>query len=324
MTLSLSLALNNYDHVRDVLSGTVRPDGIELLPLELPIEEIFYRFTRFREWDVSEMSFGKVVSIMSEQRSSQRPPIVALPVFVSRVFRHSAIYLPPGSAIRNPEDLEGKRVGLPEWAQTAGIYVRGMLAHEYGVDLAKIQWFQAGVLEPGRVEKVALNLPHGVKIQRMADRTLVGMLEAGELDAVMSAREISAPRLFTDYRAVEAEYWKKTRIFPIMHVLVIKRDVYERDRWIAMSLFKAFDEARRRSMTRVREFGLSHLPVAWMPDHTRQWITLAGDDFWPYGIEPNRPTLEAFFQYAYEQGVAKKRLAMEAVFAAETREHFKI
>ena len=320
MAIQLSLALNNYDHVRDVLSGSVRPDGIELLPLELPIEEIFYRFTKFREWEVSEMSFGKVVSLMSEER----PDIVALPVFVSRVFRHSAIYLPPGSPIRKPKDLEGKRVGLPEWAQTAGIYVRGMLAHEYGVDLAKIQWFQAGVREPGRVEKVELKLPAGVKIERKADKTLVGMLEAGELDAVMSAREIAAPRLFADYRALEAEYWKKTRIFPIMHVMVLKRSVYEANRWVAMNLFKAFDEARRRSMARVRELGLSHLPVAWMSDHTKQWVALAGDDFWPYGIEANRPTLDAFFQYAYEQGVAKKRLTMEDVFAPETREQFKI
>lgn len=320
MTLSLSLALNNYDHVRDLLAGSVRTDGIDLLPLELPIEEIFYRFTKFREWDVSEMSFGKVVSLMSEER----PEIVAIPVFVSRVFRHSAIYLRENSPIKKPKDLEGKRVGLPEWAQTAGIYVRGMLAHEYGVDLAKIQWFQAGVREPGRVEKVELKLPAGVKIERKADKTLVGMLAAGELDAVMSAREIPAPRLFPDYRAAETEYWKKTRIFPIMHVVVMKRDVYERDRWIAMNLFKAFDEARKRSMARVREFGLSHLPVAWMPDHTKQWVDLAGDDFWPYGIEPNRPTLEAFFQYSYEQGVAKKHLRMEDVFAPETREQFKI
>ena len=320
MTISLSLALNNYDHVRDVLSGNVRADGIDLLPLELPIEEIFYRFTKFREWDVSEMSFGKVVSLMSEER----PEIVAIPVFVSRVFRHSAIYLRQGAGIQKPKDLEGKRVGLPEWAQTAGIYVRGMLAHGYGVDLARIQWFQAGVREPGRVEKVELKLPAGVKIERKPDKTLVGMLAAGELDAVMSAREIPAPRLWPDYRAAETEYWKKTRIFPIMHVLVLKREVYERDRWIAMNLFKAFDEARRRSMARVREFGLSHLPVAWMPDHTKQWIALAGDDFWPYGIEPNRPTLEAFFRYAYEQGVAKKHLRMEDVFAPETREQFRI
>jgi 4,5-dihydroxyphthalate decarboxylase len=320
MSIQLSLALNNYDHVRDLLAGAVRADGIDLLPLELPIEEIFYRFTKFREWDVSEMSFGKVVSLMSQER----PDIVAIPVFVSRVFRHSAIYLRDGSGIKKAKDLEGRRVGIPEWAQTAGIYVRGMLAHEYGVDLARIQWYQAGVREPGRVEKVELKLPAGVKIQPQPEKTLVGMLAAGELDAVMSARELPAPRLFPDYRAAETEYWKKTRIFPIMHVVVIKRDVYERDRWIAMNLYKAFDEARRRSMARVREFGLSHLPVAWMTDHTRQWISLAGEDFWPYGIEPNRPSLEAFFQYAYEQGVAKKHLRMDDVFAPETREHFRI
>ena len=312
--------MNAYDHVRDVLSGEVRPKGIEILPLELGIEEIFYRFTRFQEWHVSEMSFGKVVSLMS----GERPPIVVLPVFVSRVFRHSAIYLPEGSPIRKPKDLEGRRVGIPEWAQTAGIYVRGMLAHEYGVDLASIQWFQAGVREPGRVEKVELYLPGGVKIQRKAESTLLGMLAAGELDAVMSAREIPARRLFIDYRAAEAEYWKKTRIFPIMHVLAVRRDVYERDRWVAMSLYQAFEEAKRKSVARVREFGLSHLPMPWLPDHLAQWRALAGEDFWPYGIEANRPTLEAFFQYAHEQGVAKKRLRMEDVFAPETREQFKI
>jgi 4,5-dihydroxyphthalate decarboxylase len=320
MNISLSLALTSYDHVRDVLSGEVRAQGIALVPLELPIEEIFYRFTRFREWQVSEMSFGKVVALLSEER----PDIIALPVFVSRVFRHSAIYLPEGSPIRTPKDLEGRRIGLPEWSQTATIYVRGMLAHEYGVDLASIQWVQAGVREPGRIEKVELRLPAGLKIRREADKTLVGMLAAGELDAVISAREIAAPRLFRDYRTVEAEYWKKTRIFPIMHVLVLKRDVYEAHRWIAMNLFKAFDEARRRSVARVREFGISHLPVPWLANHVQQWRELAGDDFWPYGVEANRPTLEALFQYAYEQGVAKKRLRVEDVFAPETREQFRI
>ncbi len=320
MNMQLSLAMNAYDHVRDLMSGDVRPKGIELLPLELPIEEIFYRFTRFQEWHVSEMSFGKVVSLMS----AERPPIVVLPVFLSRVFRHSAIYLPEGSTIRQPKDLEGRRVGIPEWAQTAGIYVRGMLAQEYGVDLARIQWLQAGVREAGRVEKVELHLPPSVKIERAADKTLLGMLAAGELDAVMSAREIPARRLFVDYRAAEAEYWKKTRIFPIMHVLVIRRDVYERDRWIAMSLYQAFEEAKRRSIARVREFGLSHVPMPWVPDHLAQWRAAAGEDFWPYGIEPNRPTLEAFFRYAHEQGVARKHLRMEDVFAPETREQFKI
>jgi 4,5-dihydroxyphthalate decarboxylase len=320
MNLPLTLAINPYDHVRDFLTGDVRAAGIDLVPLELPIEEIFYRFTKFREWQASEMSFGKVISLMSEEK----PEIVCVPVFLSRVFRHSAIYLPENSPIRKPKDREGKRVGIPEWAQTAGIYVRGMLAHEYGVDLAKIQWIQAGVREPGRVEKVQLNLAKGTTITPRPDRTLVDMLAKGDLDAVMSAREVPGVRLFKDYRVAEVDYWKKTRIFPIMHVLALRRDVYEKNRWIAMNLFQAFLEAKRRSMARVAEFGLSHLPMPWVPDHMRQWREIAGEDFWPYGIEPNRPTLEAFFQYAHEQGVAKKHLRMEEVFAPETRETFKI
>jgi 4,5-dihydroxyphthalate decarboxylase len=319
VNIALTLAINPYDHVRDLLSGEVRATGLDLVPLELPIEEIFYRFTKFREWQASEMSFGKVISLMSEDK----PEIVCVPVFLSRVFRHSAIYV-KDAKIKTPKDLEGKRVGIPEWAQTAGIYVRGMLVHEYGVDLAKIQWFQAGVREPGRVEKVELKLPSGVKIERKADRTLVDMLEKGDLDAVMSAREVPGTRLFKDYRTAEAEYWKKTRIYPIMHVLALRRDVYERNRWIAMNLFQAFLEAKRRSLARVSEFGLSHLPMPWVPDHVRQWKEIAGEDFWPYGIEPNRPTLEAFLQYGYEQGVSKKRLKVEDLFAPETLQSFKI
>jgi len=320
MNIPLTLAINPYDHVRDLLSGEVRATGIDLVPLELPIEEIFYRFTKFREWQASEMSFGKVISLMSEEK----PEIICVPVFLSRVFRHSAIYLPENSPIRKPKDLEGKRVGIPEWAQTAGIYVRGMLAHEYGVDLAKVQWFQAGVREPGRVEKVQLNLSKGTTITARPDRSLVDMLAKGDLDAVMSAREVPGVRLFRDYRAAEAEYWKKTRIFPIMHVLALRRDVYERNRWLAMNLFQAFLEAKRRSMARVSEFGLSHLPLPWIPDHVRQWRDIAGEDFWPYGVEPNRPTLEAFLQYGYEQGVCKKPLKVEDLFAPETLQSFKI
>ena len=313
MKLALSLALSPYEHVRDL-----RPQGIELTLLDLPIEEIFYRFTRFREWAASEMSFGKVISLMSEPR----PEIICVPVFLSRVFRHSAIYVRPG--IKTPKDLEGRRVGIPEWAQTAGIYVRGMLQHEYGVDLARIAWFQAGVREPGRVEKVQLKLPEKVSITPLPDRTLVEMLEKGDLDAVISAREVPGARLFQDYRSAEADYWKRTRIFPIMHVLALRRDVYERDRWIAMNLFKAFEEAKQRSLARVSELGLSHLPVPWVPDHVRQWRALAGEDFWPYGIEPNRPTLEAFLQYGFEQGVATRRLKVEELFAPETLERAKI
>jgi 4,5-dihydroxyphthalate decarboxylase len=315
MKLRLSLAIGPYDHTREL-----RPDGIALTRLDLPIEEIFFRFTKFREWDVSEMSFGKIISLMTEER----PPIVALPVFVSRVFRHSAIYVADPEKIRTPKDLEGKRVGIPEWAQTAGIYVRGMLQHEYGVDLARIDWRQAGVREAGRVEKVELRLPPGVKIQAMPQHTLAGMLAAGELDAAISARDPGGERLFANHRELEADYYRKTRIFPIMHVVVVRREAYERDRWIAMNLFKAFEEAKQLALERIADIGASQVPVAWVADHARQWQAMAGQDFWPYGLEPNRATLEAFLQYGFEQGVSRRRLKLEELFAPETLERAKI
>jgi len=220
-TLSLSLALGAYDHVRDL-----EPRGISLNQSTLRIEEIFFRFTKFREWDAAEMSFGKVVALMA----AADPAIIAIPVFVSRVFRHSAIYVRQGSGIAKPKDLEGKRVGVPEWAQTATIYVRGMLAHEYGVDLRSIKWTQAGVNDAGRVEKVKLYLPPGLSVTPAPERSLADMLAKGDLDAVISARDPGGERMFPDYPAAEAAYFRKTRIFPIMHVVALRRDVYERDR----------------------------------------------------------------------------------------------
>jgi len=311
MKLSLSLAISPYDHARDL-----RPQGIDVTVLELPVEEIFYRFTRFREWDASEMSFGKVVALLSQPA----PDIVAIPVFPSRVFRHSAIY----TRLETPQDLEGKRVGVPEWAQTAGIYARGLLQHEYGVDLRRIEWIQAGVRQPGREEKVELKLPAGIRITPAPDKTLAGMLASGELDAAISARDPGGRRLFQDYQEIEQAYFIKTRIFPIMHVVVLRREVYERDRWVAMNLVSAFEEAKRASQERITEIGLSHVPMPWLAEHARRWREAAGEDFWPYGIEANRSTLEAFLQYAHEQGVAARRLRMEELFAPETLERAKI
>jgi 4,5-dihydroxyphthalate decarboxylase len=315
MRVPLCLAISPYDHARDL-----EPRGIDLQLLHLPLEEIFYRFTRFREWDASEMSFAKTLALLSRPGAD----IVAIPVFPSRVFRHSAIYVRPGAGIRAPKDLEGRRVGVPEWAQTAGIFARGLLQHEYGVDLASISWFQAGVHQPGRAEKVPLQLPAAVRVTPVADKSLAQMLAEGELDAAISARDPGGERMFADYTGVEAAYFEKTRIFPIMHVIVLRRAAYERDRWIAMNLLKAFEEAKRRSTARLVEIGLSHLPMPWVAEQARRWQRLAGDDFWPYGVAPNRPTLEAFAQYAFEQGVTARRMEPADMFAPETGESFKI
>jgi 4,5-dihydroxyphthalate decarboxylase len=313
MRVPLSLAIGPYDHVRDL-----DPQGIDLAVQHLPVEEIFYRFTRFREWDAAEMSFAKTLALLSRPDAD----LVALPVFPSRVFRHSAIYV--RAPLRSPKDLEGKRVGIPEWAQTAGIYARGLLQHEYGVDLASISWLQAGVHQPGRVEKVQLALPAGVRVHPVPDKSLAQMLASGELDAAISARDPGGERLFGDYIPVEAAYFAKTRIYPIMHVLVLRREVYERDRWIAMNLLKAFDEAKRRSVARLGDISVSHVALPWLAEHASRWRALAGEDPWPYGIEPNRATLQAFTRYAFEQGVAARHMAPEELFAPETRESFKI
>lgn len=318
MKLPLSLALSPYDHVRDL-----RAEGLDLNVQTPHLEEIFFRFTRFREWDASEMSFGKTISILANDAA---PDIVALPVFVSRVFRHSSIYVGPASisSVKAPKDLEGKRVGVPEWAQTASIYTRGFLQHEYGVDLKKIDWVQAGVRQAGRIEKVQLHLPPGLRLTPVRDKSLTEMLASGELDAVLSAREIPGRRLFEDYRPLELAYFRKTRIFPIMHLVVVRRDVYEKNRWIARNLYKGFEEAKNASLERMMELGLSHFPLPWLAQHTLQWRDDMGADFWPYGVEPNRATLEAFVQYGFEQGICKRKLSVDEMFAPETREAFKI
>lgn len=324
----LSLAIGEYDHVRDLLDGTVRVEGVELVVLRLPVEEMFYRFVMHSEFDVSEVSFAKVVALLAQDDRR----FVPLPVFPSRVFRHSSIYVRTGGSVARPADLSGRRVGVPEWAQTAAIYSRGLLAHEYGVDLASIHWHQAGVNEPGRREKVELALPAGVRLTVVADRSLSDMLANGELDAVLSARppvsfshgDPRVRRLFADYRPVELAYARKTGIFPIMHVVAMRRAVYERDRWLAMSLFKAFDEARRRSLQRAADVTASFFPLPWVADQLRLSHELFGDDPWPYGIERNRTTLEAFLDYAFEQGVCRRRLSIDALFPPEIDEAFKI
>jgi 4,5-dihydroxyphthalate decarboxylase len=324
----LTLAIGEYDHVRDLIDGTVPVAGVDLNVLRLPIEEMFYRFLLHGEFDVSEASFAKIVALAAQDDRR----FVPLPVFPSRVFRHSSIYVRSDGDVTRPEQLSGKRVGVPEWAQTAAIYSRGLLAHEYGVDLASIHWHQAGVNEPGRREKVVLELPPGYRLTVVADRSLSEMLLAGDLDAVLSARPpapfIAADprvrRLFADSRAAELAYARKTGIFPIMHVVALRREVFERDRWLALNLFKAFDEARRRSLARAADITASFFPLPWIPDELDRARELFGGDPWPYGVEANRTTLDAFLGYAFEQGVCRRRLTVETLFPPEVHETFRI
>ena len=321
--LHLTLATTDYDHVRDLMNGVVRAEGIVLTGFVLPVEEIFFRFIKNREWDVSEMSFGKFIGYASQGNS----PFIGIPVFPSRVFRHSAFYVRADRGIKTAKDLEGKTVGIPEWAQTAGIYARGFLAETAGVDLTKIKWVQAGMNEAGREEKVEFTLPKGIQYSQRRDSSLSAMLKSGELDAAISARVPDAfitgggkvARLYPDYRGEEMRYHEATGIFPIMHVIAMRRAVFERYPWAAMNLFKAFDEARERSLERIGDLTASRIPVPWSAAVVSEFAKGFGADPFPYGLEANRKTLDAFCRFSHAQGVTAQPLTPDDLFPKEVR-----
>ena len=327
MALELTMAMSGYDHVRDLSTGTVRAEGVELTTLTLPVEEIFYRFLRYREWHVSELSLAKYVAL----RAAGDDSLAAIPVFPSRVCRHSSIFVRPDGP-RDPGQLAGARIGLPEWAQTAAVYTRSLLAHEWGIRLQDVHWVQAGVNQPGRQEKVDLHLPPGVTLSREPDRSLDEMLHAGDLDAVFSAHppasfergEEGIVRLFPDFEPVEREYVARTGIFPIMHVIVIRADVLRTAPWVAQNLFTAFVRAKEASLARLADMTASRVPLPWAPGLLADMRELIGTDPWPYGLEPNRVTLDAFARYAHEQGVAARRLDPEELFVPQVLGQYRV
>jgi 4,5-dihydroxyphthalate decarboxylase len=327
--LRLSLACWNYDRVRALMDGSVQPEGIDLDFLDLPVEETFFRMLRHHEFDVAEMSLSSyTVSMFREPR-----PFVAIPVFPSRFFRHSSIYVNAGAGIREPKDLIGKRVGTPEYQMTAPVWIRGILADHYGVPVDSVTYCTGGEEEPGRDEKIALELPSNIRIRPIGPgQTLAEMLATGEIDALHTARMPSTfvagndrvKRLFDDYKAVEQRYFRDTGIFPIMHAIVIRRDVYEQNRWVAQALFKAFVEAQRRTYDDLYVTAALKAMLPWLTAHVEETRALMGNDYWSYGFARNRDTLATFLRYHHEQGLSKRLLTPEELFAPEAMESFKI
>ncbi len=321
--LKITIALGDYDQTRDLALGRVRPVGIDLTVLNFNVEEIFYRFYERLEWDVSELSMGMYTSAIS--RGDDR--FTAIPAFPSRVFRHSGIYVRTDGKIKAPTDLIGTRVGIPQWSQTAGIYVRGLLQDAYDVAFRKIKWIQGGVNNPGRHEPAVLKLPEGVDLTSISDRSLNEMLISGDLDAVITARPPDAflhssgvRLLIQDYAKVEAGYFRSTGIFPIMHTVAIRRDVYEANRWIARNLFVALESAKDRSLERLSDLTAAHVPLPWIGELRQRFLEAGAakrGGIWPYGLEYNMPTLEAFLRYAFEQGSCHRLLRPEELFAPE-------
>jgi 4,5-dihydroxyphthalate decarboxylase len=322
----LTLAVSDYDHVRDLTSGRVRVEGVELTCLQLPVEEIFFRFTAYREWEVSELSLTKYVAMVGAGDES----VAAIPVFPSRVFRHSAFYVARGGPVREPGDLAGARVGVPEWFQTAGVWARGLLVHEFGLSLTDIRWVQAGVNQAGRREQFVP--PADVPITVVPDRSLSDMLVDGDLDAIITARppvhsagpDAPIVPLFPDAAEREQDWYRRTGIYPIMHVVVLRRDVLDAHPWTATNLYRAFIEARDRSLARAVDLNASRFPVPWLPAYARRTAEMFGGEPFPYGVEPNRRTLEAFLAHSHEQGISPRLLTIDDLFPDGVREQYRI
>ena len=284
---------------------------------------------RHLEFDVAEMSLSSyVLSLFAEH-----PPFIAIPVFPSRFFRHSCIYINRNSGILAPKDLLGKRVGTPEYQMTAGVWIRGILNDEYAVPVGGVQYFNGGEEEPGRHEKLQLDLPPAIHLESIPPtKTLAAMLDAGEIDALYTARmpstftrgSGSVKRLFENYTDVEREYYSRTKIFPIMHTVVIRRELYEKFPWVARSLYKAFALAQKEVYEDLYQTAALKYMLPWLIRHVEDTRALMGQDFWPYGFEPNVLPLQTFLRYSHEQGLAKRLLQPADLFAPETMEAFKI
>ncbi len=327
--LSLTLACPPYDRVQVLLNGTIVPEGITLNILPMEVEEVFWRQLKYGEFDVSESSLSSYTML----RAKGDNRFIAIPVFPSRFFRHSCIFINTHKGIEEPEDLKGKIVGVPEYQMTAPLWQRGIMADEYGVYPRDMSWRSGGQEEPGRIDKVAMTLPPDVRLEQIpSDKTLSQMLDDGEIDALFTARTPSCflkgspnvARLFPNFREVEEKYFQRTGIFPIMHTVIIRREIYEAHRWVAMSLYKAFRQAKDTVMRNFNITAALYTTLPWLTDELERTRLALGNDFWPYGIEPNRKTLEAFFRYHHEQGLSSKKMTIEELFALETMSEFKI
>lgn len=327
--LQLTFACWNYDRIGALTNGTVKPKGIDIRWLNLPVEETFFRMMRYEEFDVAELSLSSY--LLARDRGV--PKFTAIPVFMSRSFRHSGIYINAHSGIQSPEDLKGKRVGIPEYQLTACLWIRGFLEHEYGVKPSDMYWLTGGQEKPGRIEKFKLDLPADVQIERIGEsQTLNSMLESGEIDAFIAPRAPSCflnkspnvKRLFENYEAVEKDYYKRTGIFPIMHVIAIKDDILEKHPWVAGNLYQAFEKAKQEVFDGFNQTAALKVTLPWLQSELERTREVMGEDFWPYGFENNRATIEAAIQYSYEQGMIKNKLKAEDLFARTTMEQFVI
>lgn len=326
--INLSMACERYDRVQAIFDGRVKIEGCNVNCIQLSAEEAFHRAFNGEEFDITEISASSYMMTLARGES----PYVAIPAFVSKVFRHSAIYIRGDRGINTPQDLIGKRVGMPEYQMTACLWTRGILADEYGVQPKDIKWFTGGQEQAGRRERAPLSVDKSVSITPIGpEKTLSAMLDAGELDAVISARIPSCfgvnpnvKRLFENFRAVEAEYFRKTKIFPIMHMIGIRKPLLAEHPWLAVSVFKAFTKAKEMAVHELRDVGVHMVTLPWVYQEVLAAEELIAKDYWSYGVDPNRAAIEAMTRYSFEQGLAQCKLTPEDLFHPGTLEISKL
>jgi 4,5-dihydroxyphthalate decarboxylase len=315
----ITIACGNYDRTKAIIDGRVKVEGCDINYLPLYPEEIFHRMFKFQEFDVAEMSFSSYIRTVAAGTSEY----IGIPAFVSRLFRHSGIYVRADAGINKPEDLRGKRIGLPEYQITAVVWMRGMLQHEYGVKPSEIHWRNGGQEEAGRHERTPLKPIPGLDLKPIGKKqTLVSMLRDGELDALFTARGPSSflrgephiARLFPNTREAEQAYYKKTRMFPLMHLVGIRKELVQQYPWLPTSVYKAFCEAKALAMVDLLDVNALMVTLPWLIPETEQTIALMGKDFWAYGIHENMREIEALTQYAHEQGLIDRKVTAEELF----------
>ena len=328
MKLNLSIAVRDYDRTRPLADGTVQIDGVDPVFLALEPEEIFFRAFRQAEFDICELSMSSSV-VKTVQGDF---PYVAVPAFVSRAFRHTSIYVRT-DRVRQPADLKGRRVGLSEYQLTANVWARALLEDQYGVKPSDIRWVRGGLEQAGRVEKIAVTLPPEIKLEAAPEgRTLNAMLEAGEIDAFIGPRtpscfEQGKPNvgwLFPDPMAAAKDYFRETGHFPIMHLIGVRRSLVEQHPWLPATVLKAFTQAKAICLARLEETSASKVTLPFMEEQVKAARDLMGADFWPYGIAPNRKSLDYFLAQHHRQGLSSRLVTVEELFHPTTFETYKV
>lgn len=323
------MAGGRYDRTRSLLDGSVKPEGIDLEYMEMPIEEVFWRLLRYSEFDVSECSLAYYLI----SKSQGGPEYVAIPVFPSRCFRHGFIFINRKSGIKTPRDLKGKTIGIPEYSMTAMLWLRGLFEHEYGVKPSDIKWRVGGIEEPDRADRMDVRMRADVDIQLIPKTAcLNGMLETGEIDVMISPRIPSSyrkknpdiTRLFPNYKDDERAYYEKTGFLPIMHTVVIRKSLYEQKPWVAQSLFKAFRESGKRCEEVMLDVNALPYCLPWYLPALEETVDTFGDNFWPEGFQGNWKNVETLMMFAKEQGLIDRLFSPEELFAPNTLTEFKI